>query len=187
MPEKLERSKYKPPTRPSVWYNEQIGTYVLPFLGADKSVVQRSQYYDATVNKKYPVAVETYLAVSSWLWGWLGIIWMLIFSKAIAYEPLRRFFQNNPEVATVGMFSSKGPSREQCKQATFTYWFQGYGWPGSEPKPDEKPTKQLTVRCDGPDMGYIGTAACIISAAVTVLEDRDQLPNGFVFYSLLNN
>lgn len=74
------------------------------------------------------------------------------------YEPLRRFCQKYPEIGSCGMFSSKGPSREQCKQATFTYWFEGYGWPTNTPNLDEKPTKKVVVRCDGPDMGYIATA-----------------------------
>jgi len=183
MPEKLEKSKFKPPARPSVWYNKTIGCYCLPFLGADKSVVNRSQYFDATTEKKYPVAVETYFVVSSWLWGWLAILWMLVFSKLIAFESIRGFFQRNPETGSVGMFSSKGPTREQCKQATFTYWFQGYGWPGLEAKLNEKPTEKISARCDGPDMGYIGTAGCIISAALTVLEDRDNLPTGGGVYT----
>ncbi|KAI6170782.1 Epimerase [Aphelenchoides bicaudatus] len=167
MPEKLEKSKYRPPKRPSVWYNEQIDAYCLPFLGADKSVVQRSQYYDAVTNKKYSATVETYLAASSWLWAWLGILWMMVFSKVIMYEPL----------------PAKGPSRDQCKQATFTYWFQGYGWPTNEPNLEEKPTRKVAVRCDGPDSGYIGTAGCVLSSAFTVLEDREQMPNNGGVYT----
>ncbi|KAI6198514.1 Epimerase [Aphelenchoides besseyi] len=173
MPEKLEKSKYKPPKRPSVWHNEELGAFCLPFLGADKSVINRSQYYDATVNKKFPVTVETYYAATSWLWAWLGILWMMVFSKLIAYEPIRTFLQKYPSIGSVGMFSSEGPTREQCKQATFSYYFQGYGWEG-ERKEDEEPKKKVTVRCDGPDSGYIGTSGCILSSALTVLED--QLP-----------
>ncbi|KAI6243328.1 Sacchrp-dh-NADP domain-containing protein [Aphelenchoides fujianensis] len=180
MPEKLEKSKHRPPKRDSVWYNEVIDAYCLPFLGADKSVVNRSQYHDAVNNKKYPVTIETYMAASSWLWAWAGILWMMIFSKLIAYAPIRSFFQEYPTIGSCGMFSPNGPSREQCKQglkATFTYWFLGHGWPSDEPKPDEKPTEKVVARCDGPDSGYIGTAGCVISAALTVLEDRDRLPH----------
>lgn len=49
-------------------------------------------------------------------------------------------------------------------KATFTYWFQGYGWPSNEPRLEEKPTKKVVVRCDGPDSGYIGTAGLLLKS-----------------------
>lgn len=84
-----------------------------------KSFTQKlpSSQINFLINLK--ATIETYLTASSWLWGWLGILWMMVFNKIIMYEPLRRFCQNYPEVGSCGMFSSQGPSREQCKQVSF--------------------------------------------------------------------
>lgn len=44
-----------------LWKNETLDAYCLPFMGADKSVVQRSQYYDAVANKAQPVGAYFYI------------------------------------------------------------------------------------------------------------------------------
>lgn len=182
MPEKLQKAKYRPQKRGLLWFNEGIGKYMLPFPGADKSVVQRSQYFDATVNGAYPVGIETYIAVSSWFWGVMGMLWMMLLQFCVKYDFTRKFFQNNPGLCSGYTFSENGPTREQAKQATFTYWFFGYGWPSDKPNFDEPPKKYVVARCDGPDAGYIGTAGCIVSSALTVLRDRNDMPdNGGVY------
>lgn len=38
-----------------IWWNDTLQSYCLSFMGADKSVVQRSQYLDAVTNNAYPV------------------------------------------------------------------------------------------------------------------------------------
>jgi len=58
MPEKLEKTRWRTPKRSTFWYNDQLKCYCLPFLGADKSIVQRSQYFDAQMDKKFPVYFE---------------------------------------------------------------------------------------------------------------------------------
>jgi len=73
-------------------------------------------------------------------------------------------------------------------QASFVYWFFGYGWPNKLSSANEQhteaPNKKVMARCDGPDAGYIATSACIVSAALTVLKDRDDLPkDGGVYTS----
>uniref|UniRef100_A0A1I7YN01 Sacchrp_dh_C domain-containing protein n=1 Tax=Steinernema glaseri TaxID=37863 RepID=A0A1I7YN01_9BILA len=71
------------------------------------------------------------------------------------------------------------------EQASFTYWFFGTGWEDKLPYDQEhpaKPTVKKAARCDGPDAGYIATSFCVLSAALTVLQDRDSLPpKGGVF------
>lgn len=58
----------------------------------------------------------------------------------------------------------------------------GSGWPNTDkPNPDETPKKTVVARCDGPDAGYIATAGCVLSSALTLLQDRSTLPSGFVF------
>lgn len=175
MTEKLEKPKHRPPRRPAVWDVPEINASAVPFLGADKSVVQRSQYYDATVNGRPAVPIETYYAAANKIWAYLGILWMTLFSYVVKYDFTRHLAQKYSYLFSCAMFSPDGPTREQCKQATFTYWFNGVGWCVGE-STEEKPKKKMTVRCDGPDSGYIGTAGCVLSAALTVLQDKDKMP-----------
>ncbi|CAD5211696.1 unnamed protein product [Bursaphelenchus okinawaensis] len=176
MTQKLEKPKYRPPKRPAVWGVPEIGAAAVPFLGADKSVVQRSQYYDSTVNGRPAVPIETYFAAQNTFWAYMGILWMTLFSYVVKFDFTRKLAQQYPYIFSCGMFSPQGPSREQCKQATFTYWFMGSGWSATSSQ-DEKPSKTVIARCDGPDSGYIGTAGCILSAAFTVLKDKDSMPD----------
>ena len=50
--------------------------------------------------------------------GVLGVLWMLVFSCAIEYAPIRRFCRHNPSSSSVGLFTADGPTREQCKQVS---------------------------------------------------------------------
>lgn len=68
-------------------------------------------------------------------------------------------------------------------QATFTYWFVAHGWEhkkDEKPNFEEKPTKVFVARCDGPDAGYIATAGYILSSALTILKDKELLPEGLI-------
>ncbi|VDN27466.1 unnamed protein product [Gongylonema pulchrum] len=56
MPEKLPRSSFRPQKRGTLWYNEKIGGWCLPFYGSDKSVVTRSQYFDYKLHNVLPVS-----------------------------------------------------------------------------------------------------------------------------------
>jgi len=181
MPEKIERPKYKTPRRPMLWKNETLDAYCLPFMGADKSVVQRSQYYDAVANKAQPVTIETYILVKSYFWSILLVAWLAIFNMAVKYDFTRKILQAYPGFCSGYLFKDGGPSREQAKQASFTYWFLGKGWDVGQ-NHDEPPKKTIVVRCDGPDAGYIATAGCVLSSAITLLKDSDSLPaNGGVY------
>jgi hypothetical protein len=179
MPEKLEKTKHRPPRRGMLWWNETLQSYCLPFMGADKSVVNRSQYYDAVANHLYPVTVETYILVKSMFWSVMMIAWLTIFNFAVQYDFSRKVLQKYPGFCSGYLFKDGGPSREQAKQASFIYWFIGYGWENQDkPNPEEAPKKTIVARCDGPDAGYIATAGCVLSSALTILQDRETLPQG---------
>lgn len=181
MPEKLQKTKYRPPRRGMLWWNETLQGYCLPFMGADKSVVTRSQYYDAVTNHLYPVTIETYILVKSMFWSVMMIAWLTIFNLCVKYDFTRTILQKYPGFCSGYLFKESGPTREQAKQATFTYWFVGSGWNTDKPNPDETPKKIVVARCDGPDAGYIATAGCVLSSALTILEDRATLPSGGVY------
>uniref|UniRef100_A0A158Q789 Sacchrp_dh_NADP domain-containing protein n=1 Tax=Elaeophora elaphi TaxID=1147741 RepID=A0A158Q789_9BILA len=157
MPERLPRSSFRAPKRGTFWFNDKIDGWCLPFHGADKSVVARSQYFDYKFHNVLPVQVETFIRIKSFIWAFLLSLWLVVFS-----------------VAT------------RVKQASFIYWFFGTGWTEKHSSLDEykvKPTKEMVARCLGPDAGYRSTSACVLAAALTLLNDADKLPQGGGVYT----
>uniref|UniRef100_A0A915CPV1 Saccharopine dehydrogenase NADP binding domain-containing protein n=1 Tax=Ditylenchus dipsaci TaxID=166011 RepID=A0A915CPV1_9BILA len=146
MPEKPQKTKFRPARRGMLWWNDTLQAYCLPFMGADKSVVTRSQYYDAVVNKAYPVAIETYMRISSLFWGVMLIAWLYMFNIAVKYDFTRQILQKYPDQCSFYMFKESGPTREQAKQASFIYWFIGYGWENqNQPNPEEARKRLLLL------------------------------------------
>jgi len=182
MPQKLERSPFRPKKRGNLWWNDALESYALPFPGADRSVVQRSQYFDATVNEARPVNIETYLLVKSKFWALALMLWVTLLFFFAQFEFTRKFMQQYPELCSFYMFKNGGPSRQQAKEASFTYWIFGKGWDKVDNVGENPPQKIRVARCDGPDAGYIGTSGCVLASALTVLQDKDKLPgDGGVF------
>ncbi|TKR87292.1 hypothetical protein L596_011709 [Steinernema carpocapsae] len=185
MPEKIFRSQYRLPKRSLIWSLPSLGGYALPFMGSDKSVVNRSQYFDFTANNERPVLLETYFRVQSLFWTIMLVLWLLVFQFLVQFKFTRKILQKYPDQCSFYLFKNSGPSKEQMEQATFTYWFFGTGWNAKRPLNEEHsdpPTVKKVVRCDGPDAGYMATSACALSAALTVLDDKEFLPpKGGVF------
>lgn len=179
MPNRVPDAKYKAPKRGALWKvnQEPLNGWALPFLGSDKSIVQRSQYYDYHVNGKKAVHISTYFSLGSLFWSILVTGWLTIFAIFCMFKPTRKLLQKYPDQCSFYMFKNSGPTKQQMKEASFEYFFFGTGWDKGETVDEHKPTKRASAVCRGPDPGYIGTSACVVSAALSILEDKDTLPN----------
>ncbi|KAI6171337.1 Sacchrp-dh-NADP domain-containing protein [Aphelenchoides bicaudatus] len=179
MPEKLET--YPAPKRPPIWYNQELQSYVTPFLVADATIVNRSEYHKAVHDKsaKSPMSIETYVLQPSFLSSLGNLVHFGFLYLLCQFGPTYRFCQRNPELTSLGLYNDKGPTREQVKQATFTTYIQGHGWKDTTiPQLNEKPTEKLMIRVDGPDAQYLGTSGFVLSAAATILEDKLPVDGG---------
>lgn len=186
MPEMLPRTGFYPPKRSILWYNYDLKSYCLPFLGTDKSVVSRSEYFKKQLYNEYPILLQPYVSVKSLLWSVVLLVYFVIFGILTQFEITKRILIAYPERCSFNYFKSSGPTEEQLRQAKFTYWFYGYGWSQKNTSDDEKPTsppkRQMVVRCDGPDPAYITTVSCLLCSALTILEEPENLPqSGGVF------
>ncbi|MFH4977961.1 hypothetical protein AB6A40_004670 [Gnathostoma spinigerum] len=181
MPQKLPNTGYKPQKRPTLWYNEKLQGWCLPFLGSDKSVAKRSEYFNYCHRNESPAYIETYLVMKSLFWAVLLMMWLYLFTVMSQFRFTRSILQKYPDYCSFGLFKEAGPTKEQIDQASFSYWFHGWGW--KDPvrvgyAHPSNPDRFVAVRCDGPDCGYISTSACVLSAAETLLEDAASLPLG---------
>ncbi|CAL4237632.1 unnamed protein product, partial [Meganyctiphanes norvegica] len=81
-----------------------------------------------------------------------------------------------PEKMTGGVFSSKGPVREQLKSQKFTSTLIGHGW--SEKLVDhsdehsKEPDASIVVKVSGPDPGYGATSLMMVASAMTILREK---------------
>uniref|UniRef100_A0A8R1Y8Y1 Sacchrp_dh_NADP domain-containing protein n=1 Tax=Pristionchus pacificus TaxID=54126 RepID=A0A8R1Y8Y1_PRIPA len=168
------RSRHGLPQAANLWnvQEKQLEGWALPFLGSDKSIVQRSQYYDYHANGRSPVQIATYFSLASYFWSFL----VAVFASLCMYAPTRKLLQAYPDLCSFHMFKNSGPTKQQMLEASFAYFFYGRGWAQGANMDELKPEKRASAVCRGPDPGYISTSACVVSAALAVLDDKEQLP-----------
>ncbi|KAM3717975.1 Lipid droplet localized protein [Dirofilaria immitis] len=150
MPEKLPISSFPAPKRSSFWFNEKIDGWCLPFKGADKSVITRSQYFEYKLHNILPVQVETFIRIKSVIWAFLLSMWLMIFMVK--------------QASFTYWFFGTGWTEKHSS-------FDDYS---------VKPVKEIVARCVGPDAGYVTTSACVLASALSLLKDADKLPQGGV-------
>ena len=54
--------------RSAVFYSNDVNSWVLPFFGADRSIVSRTQYYNYEVKQERPVCTYSEVGVVGVLW-----------------------------------------------------------------------------------------------------------------------
>uniref|UniRef100_A0A914UYG6 Uncharacterized protein n=1 Tax=Plectus sambesii TaxID=2011161 RepID=A0A914UYG6_9BILA len=111
-------------------------------------------------------------------------LWLMVFSYLARFELTRKILQTFPDQCSFNMFKESGPTKEQMDQASYVYWFLGTGWETklADPKEQhtEKPNAKIFIRCEGPGGPYLTTCGCVLSAAFTILQDRDALPSTYL-------
>lgn len=176
---RLDRIKL-PFTRP------QLSGWHMEFPGSDRSVVQRTQYYNFEHFSERPVQIQTYFTVPNFFYV-IGTIFMsMIFALLSIFSPGRSLLERFPAFFTFGLFSKDGPSRQQIESTRFSLTLIGKGWSnhggdgGPETEPEREFDKTVQVQVNGRDPGYKATATCIVQSGLTILYDRDQMPSGGV-------
>ena len=164
---RLQKDFHKVPISP----NNSDNRYGIKFMGSDRSIVLRSQQLIAKNLKEHANTVQFFMYVSlkntfmnkvkTYLFG-------AIMGILTGFSWGRKMIINYPYVMSIGGFSHEGPSKEQVENAVFEIDFTGKSMDG----------EVIYTKVMGPDPGYIGTAAMVSTAAVTILEDLEKLPAG---------
>ncbi|KAF8356305.1 hypothetical protein PRIPAC_97928 [Pristionchus pacificus] len=87
----------------------RVRGWVLP--GVDRSIVQRSQYYDYHVNGKQPFQISTYFTFGSFSSALFLATWASAFSFMCKYEWSRNFLSAHPELCSFYIFNLFRPPR----------------------------------------------------------------------------
>lgn len=168
---KLQRRRF-------ISYSQEVQKWCTPFLGADPSVVRRSQRHSVEARNKKPIQFGAYVAMPSLFVILLLIFFGFFFVLLCQFKKGRDLLEKYPKFFTYGFFSHEGPTREQMEGSSFSFIFHGAGFSESAVQSESLPAKpdgQIVTKVTGPEAGYIATPICLVQAAMVILEE--SLPN----------
>uniref|UniRef100_A0A452R0A4 Saccharopine dehydrogenase-like oxidoreductase n=1 Tax=Ursus americanus TaxID=9643 RepID=A0A452R0A4_URSAM len=165
-----------------VSYCRELNSYSIPFLGADVSVVRRTQRYLLENLEQSPVQYAAYVTVggiTSVIKLMFAGLFLLFFVKfGIGRQLLIKF----PWLFSFGYFSKQGPTQKQVDASSFTMTFFGQGYSQGVSPEKNKPNMRICTQVKGPEAGYVATPIAMVQAAMTLLKDISDLPKtGGVF------
>ena len=156
---------------------------VVSFIGADASVVRRTQGAFSAAKEGglpsdvQPVTYAAYLLLPSkyafFLYRFFGAIFFFL---ASAWPQLLLRF---PKFFSHGIVSKRGPSAEMLRRASFSITFITRGFRdihAVESMAD--PDLELVTRVAGPEPGYVATSKIFVQCALCVLLERHRTSTG---------
>lgn len=163
-------------------YSQALSSYSIPFLGADVSVVKRTQRYLYENFQNSPVQYAAYVAVggiSSVIKLMFAGLFFLIFVRfGLGRQLLLKF----PRFFSFGYFSKQGPTQKQIEASSFTMTFFGEGYNEHSGGDKNKLSVKICTQVKGPEAGYVATPIAMVQAAMTLLTETSNLPkSGGVF------
>ncbi|XP_053699474.1 saccharopine dehydrogenase-like oxidoreductase [Sabethes cyaneus] len=152
----------------------------LPFLGADRSCVRRTQRFLYETENKRPLQMKAYIS-----FGNLIEVIAVTFVGAIFWLLVKTTFGQNlllnyPRLFSFGMVSHEGPSEEAMNNIHFSMHFEGRGWEENLGNPNEKyaypPNKMLQTKVTATNPGYGATCVALLLSAKTILREAEKMP-----------
>ncbi|XP_075975994.1 saccharopine dehydrogenase-like oxidoreductase isoform X2 [Anticarsia gemmatalis] len=160
--------------RQKIHKKEGEGNYYLPFLGADESVVYRTQRYLFHREGQRPIQFKAYFESGSLLrtFGFfLFAVMIFLMTRLTCFMKLLLCF---PRLFTWGFVSRDGPTEAVMNACKFTFELIGEGWKKGTDI-DGKPNKKMVVMVTGTNPGYGATCVALLSSAVVILKEREHL------------
>lgn len=151
-------------------YEPLVDSYLIPFIGADASVVKRTQI---ALGQSYSSRIYMCLP-SAWRYYQFAFYGSL-FKLLAQYEFGRKLLLAYPK-AFCPIVSKAGPSPAQLKETTFQITLIGKGF--QSPNDKDKPNKTVSLEIRGPEPGYLACSICIVAAARLILNGSVVSPGG---------
>ncbi|CAB1334986.1 unnamed protein product [Coregonus sp. 'balchen'] len=150
--------------RSALFYSNEVQQYAVPFMGADPSVVKRSQRFLLEEHQETPVQYGAYAGV-----GGVANIVKMLFAGMM-------FWFLYPEFFSFGFFSKDGPTRKQMEGSSFKFAFYGEGYTEGQDPSQGRPNAKIRTLVQGPEAGYVATPIAMVQAAITILNEPKALP-----------
>ncbi len=137
---------------------------------------------EAMGNYQPPVLIPVQLAGYCSFKSWIGIAYLFYLGLLLTIGSyyisfFRDLLIKYPAFLTLGVFTTQGPSQQQLDESSFetTYIAKGYS---KNREVKGKPDVEMVAKVQGPEMGYVTTPICVVTAAKMLLSRRDAIPNG---------
>ena len=162
-----------------------VRAFALPFIGADASVVRRTQRSLIAAGaagpsaELLPVQFSAYVTFKSAAWLAAAAVMGAVMSTLCKWSWGRALVLAAPRTFSLDTFSHRGPSEEQMAATQFSVSFFAQGRTGS---PAEVAAAKLpsnsraVVRVTGPEPGYVATPRIVLAAAFELLEAATRVP-----------
>jgi short subunit dehydrogenase-like uncharacterized protein len=178
----LPPSQHRLAPRPWVFFDSDTNSWCIPFLGADRSVVYRSEYFKWLLKKQRPVQFRPYVCLGGLFNVFLLMTFGLMLTVLAKFSFGIRLLEKFPRLFSFGYFSHSGPSRKQVEGTTFSMTFSGHGYPSRvddlEKPHNDLPTQRIVTCVSGPECGYAATSIFIVQSAYILISEADHLPSG---------
>ncbi|KAK7573512.1 hypothetical protein V9T40_010703 [Parthenolecanium corni] len=180
-PQLEPRLKPRWPIHRSEVFDHKIG---VPFPGADKTVVYRTQNLLYKEYGQRPVQYYPYYIVNSFA-TLLGLVLIGFFLVTLGnFGWGQRLLIRYAEFFSLGTTSRTGPSEQTRVSATTVFRFKGIGWSSDiadsfqqKEKITVPANKEMITEISLADAGYGFTATAIILGAFTILDECDSMPS----------
>jgi hypothetical protein len=106
------------PSRRLLFYSKEVASWCVPFPGADRSVVARTQRFLYNEEGKRPVNFKPYITMGSLCQALGVILYMGLIGVLSQVTFLRNIIANNPRFFSLGYVSKEGPTREDVSHVT---------------------------------------------------------------------
>ncbi|KAF4668991.1 hypothetical protein FOL46_001672 [Perkinsus olseni] len=162
-----------------VLFDSRVSGVYIPFLGTDPHVIKRSQQMLSLSDPEYiGVRSACYFKLPNGILPKLGYLFygLLVFLFSL-FEVGRKLLLNFPESFTHGMFSHRGPSKDQMDTTEYKIDLFGRGYSDEkalEANPN-KPDAEVRATVTGPDPGYNATSGIFTTLAMVLLTERESL------------
>eukprot|EP01025_Chloroclados_australasicus_P062016 TRINITY_DN8144_c0_g1_i6.p1 TRINITY_DN8144_c0_g1~~TRINITY_DN8144_c0_g1_i6.p1 ORF type:complete len:415 (+),score=37.65 TRINITY_DN8144_c0_g1_i6:171-1415(+) len=171
----------KPPKQSQARYDKHLSSWIFPFPGADAAVVRRSEAYFAQKGKN-PIYYSANVSIPSTFFAFVMAFMGLIIFTLAKFQWGRSVLLKYPSFFTWGVFQKTSPSEQHIQNTRFEKTLFVTGYSNGPPKDNnQKPDKEICIKVRGPEMGYVTTPITIVQSAITLLEEKDKLPEFGVY------
>ncbi|KAK0174304.1 hypothetical protein PV327_010975 [Microctonus hyperodae] len=180
-PNKLPNFEPKLHPRGLVHRNAISAGWSVPFLGSDRDVAYRSQYFLYKHDKVRPAQLQTYVTLKSIL-SLISLTCIgAVFSLMTKFKYGRSLLLMYPRFFSCGLVSHEGPDPEAMENTHFSLTLSANGWKDKLAEPTDNHTnsmdKQMIAKVSGTNPAYGATCTMLMISALTVLREAHKMPN----------
>uniref|UniRef100_A0A8C5MK92 Saccharopine dehydrogenase-like oxidoreductase n=1 Tax=Leptobrachium leishanense TaxID=445787 RepID=A0A8C5MK92_9ANUR len=162
----------------NVHYCKEYNYVAIPFIGADASVVRRTQRYLYEHHQKTPVHYVSYSVVSGFVSALLLLFAGFLITLLAKIKCGRRLLLKYPDFFSCSAFSDEGPTQRGIKETSFQMRFISKGYSMDKDPVYDIPNMVAYTSVEGPEPAYVTTSIAMVQAAVTMIEEQKLLPKG---------